>query len=205
MQYAHGFRKAVSTGNSPVLASYKESTKRRSPVPLYPEKVPTGRCPSNRHFKISRRSFFMYTPVIVQTDAFEQSPKISVHTQAPQRISQIPTAPWIPWTEVHWFPKSHALGASSLWCRSWELRWLMWYKLFTPWGGAPDPQSPALLCVAAPGVVFLARLHLCLSSLSWCGPFVLCCGGNGWSSFQFFLSGNYSICTCRLGVSMAGK
>lgn len=39
------------------------------------------------------------------------------------------------------------------------------------------------------GVGLMARLHLCLSYSSWCGPFILCCGRAVWLAFRSFSKG----------------
>ena len=50
------------------------------------------------------------------------------------------------------------------------------HKSLTPQREFPYLWHPSRLWVTVLGVGFLVRLGLCLSYLSQCGPFILCCG-----------------------------
>lgn len=66
---------------------------------------------------------------------------------------------------------------------------------------APDFWVPYQSCITTLGMRLLARQYLCLSCLSWCGPYSL-----SWrscsASFQNFFRGKWSICSCRFSKCM---
>ena len=110
---------------------------------------------------------------------------------------QFPTAFWVPWMSalLVFLPPPHSSSSSSsssssnpigfLSHRFWGLVSLVYspgvavpdvrYQPFTGPGEAPYLWDPTLLHVAILRVIFLARLCLCPSYLSWCGLFILCC------------------------------
>lgn len=112
--------------------------------------------------------------------------------------------PFVFWLYALFVFKTRHFGCSSLWRKSKGLGCLMWgmnpslsrKKLFAC-EVSPDGGSPHW------GWCFFGRPHLCLSDISCCGPFIICCGG-GVHLVQVFFRGNCSICSCRFGVSMGG-
>lgn len=76
------------------LTRYMEITKWCPPAPPSLERVPTGPCPSNRCFKISKWIFFTYSLIALQTDAFVLG--LGASESACEPIKSRIAVPWSP-------------------------------------------------------------------------------------------------------------
>lgn len=150
-----------------------------------------------RCFKTNNWIVFTSNPVTSQTRWMNPCMSPS------KRVSQISTTPWVLWIEAQLVSKARYFGGfMSLAQVPRDGVPDVGHKPFPLQGEALGLRDPSPLCVAGWG--FLVRPYLSLSYPSWCGPFILCCGGRCLVSFQFFLSRNYSIFSCIFGVSIGG-
>lgn len=128
---------------------------------------------------------------------------MSLHVTPSEGISQICMAFCILRHMPHCFSQPDIFVAASLQCS--PKGWV------APCGAqTPHPSGrefctydiTPLLWVTVPLEGFLVRPCLCLCYPSLCDAFIPCC----WQSFSagFHFSRNYSICSCRFGVSLGG-
>lgn len=102
-----------------------------------------------------------------------------------------------------WFLKRKYFGDSGLWCRSQGLGCHIWgMDSLVPQVMLPCLWDPSWVWVSVQEVGVLVRLYLCLSNLS--GVVLLSTWRNCSTSFQALFIGNWSMCSCRFGVSVGG-
>lgn len=126
-----------------------------SPVPPSPVIVPASSCSSRRCFKTSKWISFTYDLGTSQMAAFVLSPRWMSQCVSPLRAeSPFPISLMFSWMQTLLAFKD---------------------KPFALQGEALCSSLPPVGCHARAG--FWARTCLCLSYLSQCGLFILCCGG----------------------------
>ena len=156
-------------------------------MPPSSERFPKGPYPSGRCSKISKQ-IFTNSLGTLQTAGSALGLEASESACGPFK-SSIP-APYSP---------LDFLDVSPIGCQSQTLRGLVspvqvpgvgvpdeGHKPLTPQRDASDLWDPSLLWVTMLGVGLLARLRLCLTYPSWCGPFIIHCEGAVHLAFRSF-------------------